>query len=101
MASKDMKNKIIGSALATAAAIAFASVPVTSAFAECTTQCNTNLGPEYSVTCFGGNACRGQGVCKTATSTCRGNNSCRGEGYSLTRSERDCLNSGGNTYHNF
>jgi hypothetical protein len=37
--------------------------------------------------CFGVNACKGHGACKTADNACKGQNACKGKGYvNLTKS---------------
>ena len=71
--------KTTGMALATAAALLFGSVAVTTAHAE-----------DAKVKCQGGNACKGKSACQTATSACQGQNSCKGKGYvMLTKAECD------------
>jgi hypothetical protein len=71
--------KTTGMALATAAALLFGSVAVTTAHAE-----------DAKVKCQGGNACKGKSACATATSSCQGQNSCKGKGYVLlTKPECD------------
>ena len=62
--------KTTGMALATAAALLFGSVAVTTAHAE-----------DAKVKCQGANACKGKSACATATSSCQGQNSCKGKGY--------------------
>jgi uncharacterized membrane protein len=37
--------------------------------------------------CMGGNACKQQSACKTATNTCAGQNKCKGQGFSETTKE--------------
>jgi hypothetical protein len=64
--------KTTGMALATAAALLFGSVAVTTANAE-----------DAKVKCQGANACKGKSACATATSSCQGQNSCKGKGYVL------------------
>jgi hypothetical protein len=64
--------KTTGMALATAAALLFGSVAVTTAHAE-----------DAKVKCEGGNACKGKSACATAKSSCAGQNSCKGRGYVL------------------
>ena len=64
--------KTTGMALATAAALLFGSVAVTTARAE-----------DAKVKCQGGNSCKGKSACATATSSCQGQNSCKGKGYVL------------------
>jgi hypothetical protein len=71
--------KTTGMALATAAALLFGSVAVTTVHAE-----------DAKVKCLGGNACKGKSACATATSSCQGQNSCKGKGYvMLTKPECD------------
>ena len=73
------KLKTTGVALATAAALLFGSVAVTTAHAE-----------DAKVKCQGGNACKGKSACQTASSACQGQNSCKGKGYvMLTKAECD------------
>ena len=64
--------KTTGMALATAAALLFGSVAVTTAHAE-----------DAKVKCQGANACKGKSACSTATNACQGQNSCKGKGYLL------------------
>ncbi|HXS90856.1 MAG TPA: hypothetical protein VN705_15985 [Steroidobacteraceae bacterium] len=71
--------KTTGMALATAAALLFGSVAVTTVHAE-----------DAKMKCQGGNACKGKSACSTATSACQGQNSCKGKGYvMLTKAECD------------
>jgi hypothetical protein len=66
-------------ALATAAALAFSSVAVTTAAAE-----------EAKVKCEGVNACKGTSACATAENSCAGQNQCKGHGFlQLTKAECD------------
>lgn len=83
-----MSKKLIGMTLATTAALAFASAPVTSALAA--------GGKVNEVQCYGANACKGKSECKTATSGCSGHNACKGKGY-ITMSAEDCAKAGGRT----
>ena len=76
-----MNNKIkkTGVVLAAAAAVAFATAPVTSAVAS----------PQH-VKCVGGNACKGKSMCKTAENMCKGHNSCKGKGFVMAKSKKEC-----------
>jgi len=76
--------KMIGITLAASAALVFASVPVTSAFAA-----------DTGVQCFGINGCKGQGSCKTANNSCKGQNSCKGKGLIMQPTADDCTKAGG------
>jgi hypothetical protein len=75
----NMNRRLSGVALATAAALAFSTVAVTSALAE-----------DAKVKCEGVNSCKGTSACATASSGCAGQNSCKGQGYlELTKAECD------------
>lgn len=72
-------GKISGAAVATAAALLFASVSTPVSAAD-----------EAKVKCEGVNGCKGQSACATATNACQGQNSCKGHGYlMLTKAECD------------
>jgi hypothetical protein len=71
-------SKISGAAIATAAALLFGSVAVTTASAE-----------EAKVKCEGVNACKGKSACATAHNSCQGQNACKGHGY-LMLSKAEC-----------
>ena len=74
-----MKSKTTGIGLATAAALLFSSAPLATANAA-----------DAKIKCEGGNSCKGQSACHTATSGCQGQNSCKGKGYvMLTKKECD------------
>ena len=81
-----MKNKLIG-AIATAAAIAFITAPVTSTLAQAKTT---------KAACYGVNSCKGKSKCKTATSSCKGQNSCKGKGVVMATAKH-CKKLGGST----
>jgi hypothetical protein len=68
--------KTTSMALATAAALLFGSVAVTTANAD-----------EAKVKCQGANACKGKGACATATNSCQGQNSCKGKSYVMLSKE--------------
>lgn len=60
------------------------------------TMAPTSAQAEDKVHCFGINACKGQGACKTASNACKGQNACKGKGFvSLTKAE--CDSKGGTT----
>ncbi len=67
-----MTNKATRAAIATAAALLFSNMAVTSAGAT-----------EAKVKCEGVNSCKGTSACGTATNACQGQNSCKGKGYLL------------------
>ncbi len=67
-----------GVAMATAAALLFATLSVTTASAD-----------EAKVKCTGVNSCKGQSSCKSAKNSCKGMNSCKGQGF-VEMSKSDC-----------
>jgi len=78
-------NKLLGgSVLAVGAASLFALAP---AFASMTPGAPM-------VQCVGGNSCKGQSTCHTATNSCKGQNSCKGKGV-ISMSKEDCDTAGG------
>jgi hypothetical protein len=79
------KVKATGVALAIGAAAMFSLAP---AYASSSDASNGQ------VKCVGGNACKGQGSCKTATNSCKGENACKGKGASMM-SKEDCAKAGG------
>ena len=81
------KKKLIGITVATAAAIAFATAPISSAMAA-------GKGSSY-VKCQGANACKGKSACATASSKCKGHNSCKGKGWTKTKTKAACRKMGG------
>ena len=50
----------------------------------------------YKVKCFGLNACKGNGSCKSLSNGCKGKNACKGQGFSM-KSKAACTASGGST----
>lgn len=51
-------------------------------------------GEEGKAKCVGGNACKGQGECHTATHDCSGQNSCKGKGW-VQLTPEECEAAGG------
>lgn len=78
-------NAISGAALA-AAALTFAVGGMT-----LTTQVQAAEG---KVMCYGVNACKGQGACKSANNACKGQAACKGQGW-INASAEDCKKWGG------
>jgi hypothetical protein len=70
--------KASGAAIATAAAVLFSTLPVSSVNAQ-----------EAKVHCEGVNACKGQSACKTANNSCKGQNACKGHGF-LELTQKEC-----------
>jgi hypothetical protein len=71
-------KKLSGIALASAAALVFATTAIGTANAD-----------EAKVKCEGVNACKGTSACKTAANACKGQNSCKGQGF-LELSKAEC-----------
>jgi len=68
----------------TAAALLFSGTLATSAMAADGTQGK----------CFGVNACKGHGACKTAQNDCKGHNACKGKGF-VAMTDTECAEKGG------
>lgn len=45
---------------------------------------------DLQVRCYGANACKGQGSCKTANNACKGQNECKGQGFMMME-EMACI----------
>jgi uncharacterized membrane protein len=73
-----MTHKATTAAIATAAALLFSNMAVTTAGAA-----------EAKVKCEGVNSCKGTSACSTATNACQGQNTCKGHGY-LLLSQAEC-----------
>lgn len=76
------KKKLLGATLVTAAALAFSTAPITSAFAH---------GQHGEVKCYGLNGCEGQGKCGAS----QGKNKCKGQGVVMKKSKSECEKVGG------
>jgi hypothetical protein len=75
-----VNSKLVSTALATAAAALFA----TTAFV------GTAGAEDVTVKCYGANACKGDGECKTSMNSCKGKNACKGKGFEQM-SEKACI----------
>jgi uncharacterized membrane protein len=69
-------NRIVGVALATAAAALFIA-------GTGNTGADDGKPAVVKSKCYGGNACKGQSECKTTTNACKGQNACKGKGFTL------------------
>jgi len=76
----DRNRRLVGAAIAAAAAALFAAGTPGIAADD----------GAVKVKCYGANACKGQSDCKTAASSCKGHNACKGKGF-VTMSEKACL----------
>ncbi len=79
------RNHKVASVIATAAALAFVTAPITSTLAQASSK----------VACYGLNSCKGKGSCKTVDNNCKGHNSCKGKGVKMMKSEASCKKAGG------
>ena len=79
------KTKTLGLTIAAAAAIVFATAPITSNIAQAAAK---------KVPCYGVNSCKGKGGCKTAHSECKGHNDCKGKGM-IMKTASQCKKMGG------
>lgn len=50
----------------------------------------------HKVKCFGLNACKGTGACKSLGNACKGHNACKGQGVKMMSKEA-CVTKGGKT----
>jgi uncharacterized membrane protein len=82
-------KKIVGFAIATAAAGLFA------ASATNTVMAAQHMKEVAKVHCTGGNSCKGQSSCQSASNSCKGQNSCKGKGWVETSSAKECADKGG------
>ena len=80
------KTRLTGAVLATAVAVLFAGTIANAAG-------DSSGAPQ--VKCLGGNSCKGQSACKTASSSCQGQNACKGKGFVMTASSKECEKDGG------
>jgi len=80
------KARLTGAFLATAVAVLFAGTIANAAG-------DSSGAPQ--VKCLGGNSCKGQSACKTASSSCQGQNSCKGKGFVMTANIKECKADGG------
>ena len=76
-------HKKSGIALAATAATLFAIAPL-----------NVTASGHTQGKCIGGNSCKGQSFCHTATSGCAGQNSCKGQGW-IKATKAECEEKGG------
>lgn len=76
----NQSKSITGLAIAAAAASLFASGLVGAA----------DESSGVQVKCFGANACKGHGQCKTSMNECKGHNACKGKGF-VKMTERACV----------
>lgn len=88
-------KKIIGATLATTAALLFASAPVKAADLDAGLAKDLNEAP--TIQCFGANACKGQGACKSVYNGCKGQNTCKTQGSLMEPTNNDCTIAGGET----
>jgi uncharacterized membrane protein len=77
-----------GAALAAAAALLVISATVPTA----------PVAAGYKVKCFGINACKGHGQCKSLGNSCNGQNACKGQGF-IKMDKAACLAKGGTLTH--
>lgn len=80
-----MNPKSTGTVVAAAAAALFFAAPIVTA----------GSAQAAEVKCVGANACKGQSLCKTASSECKGHNSCKGKGWVNTKDAAECAKKGG------
>lgn len=74
------RSKILGVALATAAAGFFSIAAVTPVMAD----------EAGTIKCDSSSSCKGHGACKQASNACKGQNGCKGQGFTMQKSAEDC-----------
>ena len=79
------KAKVSGAILATIAGMMFAAQPIIA---------QDSSGGQAEIKCVGGNSCKGQSACATASNSCKGQNSCKGKGW-ITTTAATCTQKGG------
>ena len=77
-------KKLSGVALAATAATLLAVAPLNASASE----------KGQTGKCMGGNSCKGQSFCHTASSSCGGMNSCKGQGW-IKATKAECEEKGG------
>ena len=75
-----MDRKLVTAALVTTAAALFATTAVI----------GTASAEDVKIKCYGANACKGHGQCKTSMNGCKGQNACKGKGFE-EMSEKACV----------
>ncbi|MHB8380869.1 MAG: BufA2 family periplasmic bufferin-type metallophore [Candidatus Binataceae bacterium] len=83
------KSALRGAMLATAVALMFTGSAIAADSA------GSSTAAPAQVKCVGGNSCKGQSACKSASNGCQGQNSCKGKGYVLTSNAQQCAKQGG------
>jgi len=85
-----VKRKLRGAMLATAVGAMFMVQPV---FGDNNGQGQAQA--QSQVKCVGGNSCKGQSACMSASNSCMGQNACKGKGYVMAASIQECTQKGG------
>jgi hypothetical protein len=83
------RKTIAGAALAAAVGAMFLTTPALAQSAA------GNSTGQANVKCVGGNSCKGQSACKSASNGCMGQNSCKGKGWVMAASAKTCTDKGG------
>ncbi|HZZ07201.1 MAG TPA: hypothetical protein VFE43_01575 [Candidatus Binataceae bacterium] len=83
------RKTLTGAVLATAVGAMFLTTPVLAQSSS------GNSTSQASVKCVGGNSCKGQSSCKSASNGCMGQNSCKGKGWVMSASAKVCTDKGG------
>lgn len=83
MKKNTLKGALVASAVAGMFVVVGCSAPSN------TNNTNTNTSTK-TFKCEGGNSCKGQGECKTATHDCAGKGDCHGTGWVMTKDQAEC-----------
>lgn len=93
------KTKFTGAMLATAVGVMFLVRP---ALADNSSQgqAQSSSQAQSQVKCVGGNSCKGQSACMSASNSCMGQNACKGKGYVMATNAQECAQKGGHVEKN-
>jgi hypothetical protein len=83
-----VRHKIAGAVLASAVGVMFMAQPLLA-------QDSGHEQSQAQVKCVGGNSCKGQSACKSASNSCKGQNACKGKGYVMASNSNECTEKGG------
>lgn len=75
-----IRSKVLGIALATAAAGFFSLATVTPVLAD----------EAAMIKCDNSSSCKSHGACKQASNACKGQNGCKGQGFTMQKSAAEC-----------
>jgi hypothetical protein len=93
------KSKFRGAMLATAVGVMFLVRPALGDNSG-QSQAPSSSQKQSQVKCVGGNSCKGQSACMSASNSCSGQNACKGKGYVMATNAQECGQKGGHVEKN-